>query len=177
MNSYEIYAFSLSAKEKEECRFKKIPNFYWYYLQKLGARSLKELIQDRIQNLPFSKGEKKNLARDILKQIRKFVLQYQANKYLKITELEEKFDFEIFSLIKRIFRRREIMKKSLANKKELRKICQIVSKIDGEILRPALNVLKGLKDCDCLYFPECRAFAKKNKMCLDCSFCEKHYYI
>lgn len=241
MNTYEIIAFSLTEEEATECRARNIPNFFWYYLQiqekNLGIKDLKKLIQSRIASFPFLEKKKINLANDISKQIRKFVLEYQAQARQTTTatmELEKKFDFKIFSLIKKVLRRREIVEKSRQKKKKerelelkkarkilsktvgkisqpvstvpavpqererssakeifreeiiqknhrakkqgLRKIYKIIAK-DGEVLQPALASLKGPKDWDCLYFHECREFAKKNKMCLDCSFCDKRYYI
>ncbi|RLC36928.1 hypothetical protein DRH27_04485 [Candidatus Falkowbacteria bacterium] len=169
MDHYKIFCFSLSEKEKTECKIKKIPSYYWYYLKALeqgwSIKETKGFIQSRIKKSLFSSQEIKTLTTGIISKIRKLVISYQDGKGTNIQKLERIFSTEIFSLFNNVLMTRNEEKKT-------KKTFSLTLKIDKKELKPILVFQgKAVKDIYCLYFDECSDLSNKHKARLDCRHC------
>ena len=169
MDHYKIFCFSLSEQEKAECKTKKIPSYYWYYLKAIeqgwSLKETKKFIQGRIKKSLFSNQEIRTLATGIVNKIRKLVISYQDGKGTNIQKLEKIFSAEIFTLFNNILTARNLEK--IAGK-----AFSLISKTDNRELKPTLTLSgRAIKDKYCLYFDECNNLSKKYKARLDCRHC------
>jgi len=169
MDHFEVFCFSLNEQEKAECKIKKIPSYYWYYLKAVeqgwSIKETKKFIQSRIKKSLFSSEEIKTLTTGITNKIRELVKNYQDGKGTNIQKLERIFNAEIFTLFNKILAERN-------KEKTARKTFNLISKTDNQELKPIL-VLSGIavKDEYCLYFDECNDLSKEYKARLDCRYC------
>ena len=169
MDHFEVSCFSLSEQEKAECRTKKIPSYYWYYLKAIeqgwSLKETKKFIQGRIKKSLFSSSEIRALTTGITNKIRELVRSYQDGKGTNIQKLEKIFSAEIFTLFNNILAARS---KEIKDKKAF----SLISKIDREELKPIL-VFQGrsVRDKYCLYFNECSDLSREYKARLDCRYC------
>lgn len=174
MDLYKVFHFFLNEDEESECRRKKIPSYYWYYLRAVekgrDIKEIKKLIGERINQSLFSHEEIKAITSGITGKIREMVTNFQDGTGSNIQELEKIFRKEISVLLEKVIARRGREKKK--KKKKARTPVELISQASGQMLKPIL-VLSGqaVKDRDCLYFSECWAYAQKYKSRLDCRYC------
>lgn len=146
MGNFEIHYFPLTKKEKEECRRKKIPYFYWYYLKAVekgwGIKQIRELIQNRIKNSTFSNEDINIIASGIAGKIRELVNMYHDGKGMDVKELNRIFNTEIFTLFKDFMARKNWRKEN--NKKRMQKLAK--EKVVEELHKASIKNAQPAKE-------------------------------